>query len=331
MPASYRFAANAAKVGLGAARLNPAGLVTSALAAFLLPYGIKLVSGVFMKDDVAQCWYNGNGVCYSSMQAAGDRWPYPSKMYCVNSYPTNCVAPSGTAAQQVGMFYMQAGTNWWQGPINLWSGAPEPTTRPATDQDWAAPMAATLPDPVLAELAAKGVPLPLENPVFNPDHAEVPLNEPTPDPVTGKPTRDVAIITPTKANPEEAKLEVVEEVTDSQGNPVTNSDGTKQATETKDPCLENPGRIGCSEWGKPDDSDLETNTKNISITPQGGFGPDSASCPADLTYTIHQGTTLRLSYAPVCKAGDMFRPIILGLAWITSILTFLGISRRAQG
>jgi len=155
-------------------------------------------------------------------------------------------------------------------------------------------------------------------------------------------TRQVATVTPAPSanDPERVQVSTQTEtkpadspVDPATGKPADNgTSGTKTPDQTTDFCVLHPDSIACSTLGDPPDvPDVQKQDKPLSITPDSGWGPQTGNCPADLTYTTHGGIAVRFSYAPVCQGATTFRPVVIGLAWISAVLIFLGVSRRANG
>lgn len=98
-----------------------------------------------------------------------------------------------------------------------------------------------------------------------------------------------------------------------------------------DPCILHPNRLGCMSWGDtPSGPDLKDISKNISIIPDFGWGPESASCPADLTTHLRIGSLVAFSFKPVCDAATMFRPAVISVAWMTAVLIALGVGKSVK-
>jgi hypothetical protein len=100
--------------------------------------------------------------------------------------------------------------------------------------------------------------------------------------------------------------------------------------ENEDFCILNPDALACWKAGEPENPDVPVDTKNISITPQSGWGLDTASCPAPRSHTLVTGQTIVMSWEPVCDGAAMFRPVVIGLAWLSALYAFLAIQRKSQ-
>lgn len=112
----------------------------------------------------------------------------------------------------------------------------------------------------------------------------------------------------------------------------TPSGETESKTETpdKDFCVQHPDSLACSEYGEVVDQDLEIDERNITITPDTGFGPLDGTCPADKVSVLRNGVEARFSFQPVCTMATTFRPIVIGLAWVSAGLLMFGLGRRGD-
>jgi hypothetical protein len=337
MPATLRFASNAARVALVAVRLSPAALVGSALAGYLLTYGIELAEGQFMKAaSPSSPTYEGScsqgGVtdletCKQRVASAWAGWPFDQLITEGNTiYIQHKNADTGQVVKGAGIFQITSASC----PAGSTSNGTQcvGAAVPATQNDWDTVEASPLPDDVAEELTGKGVPLPLENPQFDPTPQNIPLSDPYPKPngQPGETVKDVAKVTP--APDEKAKIEtVVEPVTGPNGVPIptTNPDGSSNpdaAPEEKpDFCIENPDALACWKDGSPEDVDLQKVTAGTSIVPVniGGGG----SCPASKTVN-YMGANLVISFTPICTAAGWINPIVLALAWLSAGFILIG-------
>lgn len=340
VPAVWRLASNAPSFAISAIRATPTGLIGSAVAAYLLSKGLEYLNGQWNKVDAtvpAVDVWSGQGAYYATPEEGCLSWglslsylcDYGPDSYGRPRYYCSFPNPANTC-------YHQAGT------VRVSSNCPAGTTPngtacvgsaiPAVESDWTNAIGSPLPDQVASELSPL-VPLPLQKPEVSPAPIDIPLTDPYVDPVTGKRFQDIARVTPQPSTPEKAIVETVKQEVNPDGSPVVDP-ATQQpvAPEKKeeDPCELHPERVGCSEWGDPDDSDLTMTDKTVSITPQSGWGPDNGTCPSPLTYTPHKGPQIQFKYDAVCDGASFFRPVILGMAWISAIFAFFGISRRTE-
>lgn len=212
---------------------------------------------------------------------------------------------------------------------------------PIAESDWDRIRGIPTPDAVMKELCANMSALGTSNyacPANNVKAAPVtvPLSDWVTDPTTGIQTRQIAKLnpSPTTEDPQRVQVDLTTEtktpaVVDPQTGQTTQPENTTETPSTdKDQCTLHPDSIGCSGWGEPEDIDLETKDLNVSITPDSGFGPSTGTCPADLTYTLHNGWVFRMSYGPICTMADILRPLILALAWFAAASIFVTVSRR---
>ena len=311
MPASMRLAANAGQFAAQAVRLNPAGLVGSAVASWLLLQGLQWLDGQWKKTEQPQdgyLWSADRGITYfpTREQAASD-----ARRLC---FPSACSSSSVWIYQDNWYFTLSDPVaNGYSDRLVKKVGTAQ--TVPATDADWAAlPNPLPLPDEVAAELAPKGVPLPLEVPHIAPQ--DIPLSDPYVDPVTGKRYRDQARLTPS-SDAKTADVQVTKQEVDEAGNPKKEEDGQtdKPPEEQTDFCKKNPDAISCMPEGQTDDQELQTKNIGSGISPisLGGQG----QCMADKTLSMAtMGKSITFTYKPICDLASMVRPLILALAWL---------------
>ena len=341
MPAIMRFAANAGQFAVTAVRGSPGVLLGTAVLAWLAQEGINYVNGQFVKN-VDPAGQIGGGFDFSCGSYVGPitaaaaqtcaaigGWGTISDIEYIETAP---------GSPTTGYLVRAKSSNYGGGPwgVAIFSHrptCPAGTTNngtqcvgaavPAGQADWDAVAAKPLPEAVKQELAGKGVPLPLQNPEFDPIPQTVPLSNPYPKPggQPGETVRDVAKVTP--APNETAKIETeVEPVTDSNGDPVVNpTPEPSTPNEQSKFCVENPDALACWKDGEPESAELEKVTAGTSITPVniGGAG----SCPANKTVN-YMGANLVLSFSPICTAAGWIRPIVLALAWLSAGFILIG-------
>lgn len=251
--------------------------------------------------------------------------------------PGQVTAPSGYG----GTYYLADGIcSPTGGSYNIYffvqnvQNPPPVNTVPATDADWAKVPTTGIPDTVLQGVMTEGKQWLPATPEVTTAVQTVPLSNVYKDPTTGTSYRDFAYVTPN--DPQSANLQVVKtQVDPATGNPVTdpNTGNTTGTTKQEDPCTANPNRVGCMDKGDiPDAPDLLKSEKTISITPDSGWGSDTAACPADIVVPMRTrgAQPAVFSYQPVCKAADMFRPVIIGMAWLFAVLIAIGVARRGE-
>lgn len=349
-PATARLAGNAASVGLLAVRLNPVGLATSAVLQYLLQAGIQRClepGGWCVPANIPSAADPGfNGYVWTMSGFSGDSPAAACSAYAATQGGQNTLTYNSLRSNGDGSFlclvnvHPPSGSDYIGGLGNVYSTSscvagyvlsggtcirdPKASTVAANDSDWNKALSYPMPDQVATDLSAAKVPLPVTiAPTLTP--ITVNLGDPYVDPVTGQRYRDVAVITP-NADGKTATLNVVKQPVDANGNPATDpTTGTVKPPEKQDdPCTGHETRLGCTEQGQiPDAPDLKENTVNVAITPDGGWGADNASCPADIPFTA-MGRTFAISWSPVCSFASMIRPLIIALAWLASAFIVVG-------
>jgi hypothetical protein len=344
VPASYRFAANAASVAVSAIRLNPTALVGSAVAAWLLANGLEYINGVWQKPGESftplsyqGCWQdfpNGVSGCYPDGQSVcnkrRDNLPH------LSDYTWTFIPVTPTTGR---CYLPQLATDMGFPSI---SGdatpCPAGTTQNGTQcvgqaqvpgqADWDAISNKPLPDTAAEELS-DDIPLPLEKPAVDPTPQTIPLSDPYIDPTTGKPVRDEARIRP-RPDQEVADTEIVKTPVNPQtGEPITEDPVTGEEVlpeEKSDFCKENPDALACWEAGEPEEQDLEKTQAGQSITPVSVGG--SGSCPADKNVS-YLGAQLSISFQPICTAAGWINPMVLALAWLAAGYILIGAFRES--
>jgi len=352
VPATWRLASNAGQFAVNAIRISPSGLLGTAVAAFLIPYGVEWVNEQWQKSQQVSTGTEtiaataGATVCFDGPGTA-----YRRQNCSACDVPGGCsiagwAGPTECNVAFVRPNYPDSPTGWC-GPTNDyqiqhtcpagggWTLAGKSCTRPimatqyvpATVEDFVAPSAASLPDPVATEVAAKQLPLPLLDPELNLDPQILPLSDPYTDPVTGKRFRDQIQIRP-QSDGKTAEIQVIKQELDPATDqplvdPQTQSP-VKPEDKQEDPCKLNPERIGCKEFGTPEDTDLPTEERGVSaITPQ-SFG-GNASCPADIQ--LPKGAMFSWSYP--CQMATGVKPFLLALAWLAAGLIVIGAVRSS--
>lgn len=335
--AAVPIAVTAASVAVTAVRANPAGLITSAVASYLLSKGISYAEGSFSTSVPGQTTPAAGtyvGTCTGS-------YPY-SKVpgqYCTQggAYFGCWAAKPATNANAVDL--CAQGQTYYHIPSGTYSPCPAgstytagtcqapASTRATTDADWDAARVGYWPDAAILDLVRNGVPLPTDKAVFSPESKDVPMSDPYIDPKDGKRYKDVARVTPQPSAPDSAVVQVVKQEVDASGNPVTNNGTPVAPTEQTDLCKQNPDILACQKLDVPTAPDITNQDKNITITPDSGWGADNGTCPADRVTQLHMGVTHVQSWQPVCYAVTTFRPALLAIAWVSAVLIAVGIYR----
>lgn len=359
IPAVMRMAANAGQIGIAAMRVNPWGIVATSVLSMLVSYGIqKCVDGTWCTSakpaGSTDAGFNGFLWVASNSYQQGLTYPSPQAVcqgaatafqaassgytYTVVGVTMNADGASGQCNLAVkandGSWSGSAGTSVYQTgscvsgyvPSGSWCVPDQNAQKvPAGDADWARVPTTGWPDQVMNDLAASGVKLPV---TVTPsvDHVDTPLGSPVTDPVTGNRYQNNARVTPNASDPRTADLTVTKQLVDANGNPVVDATtGAPKAPEKQDdPCTGHETRLGCTEQGEvPQSPDLKEQQINVSITPDGGWGADNATCPADIPFTA-MGRTFAISWSPVCSFASMIRPLIIAMAWLAAAFIVVG-------
>lgn len=338
MPATMRMASNAGTFAATAVRGTP-GLIGPAVAAWLLMAGIEWLSDQWMKTEDVTVANSGSTlvICNGYGQVTAVQCLSRATSSKHNDSLVDTFTQISVSSTQVVGYNTYIG-GWFNALITpvctggtVWNGSQcaGTQTRPATDADWAN-VPQPLPDPAAEELAKKGLPLPLGNPEYNPAHHDVPMGDPYVDPADNIRKRDQARVTP-QSDGKTARVDVVKTPVNPDGTPVNDPNGNPVPSTpdtNPDPCTINPDRLGCLNADTPDAPDITENDKTISITPQGGFGADTATCPADKSYSLRLMGNVALSWEPACQVASGMRLIVIAMAWVSAILIAIGITKR---
>lgn len=312
-PASMRIAANAGQYAVSAVRMNPGLLALSAVAAWLLPYGLEWIDGQWKRVVPESSSYIYTipiypGVEYQSWGNLCTAWRSYWKI--TTTYPDD--EPTMKCGGQYGLVTPS-------GAAKSLKIVPE-TTEPATDADFVAPASAPLPDPVadqLADAAPNPVPVPVESPQIAPQ--DIPSGDPYTKP-DGSTVQPMARITP---NPDgSVTVDLYERpIASPDGTPITDGAPIDTPEPPPDPCDEHPDRAGCADLGEPDDDKPLTREESFTYTPESPVF--SGSCPSPISIVGQS-----LSFQPACDAMTMIRPLILGLASLMAGYILIGAFRE---
>jgi len=348
--ANNPLAVTAAAAAVTAVRANPMGLVTTAVAGYLLTKGLEYLDGEFVKTTAGSTtplvavWHISNLTGTSATDVCGKviaaKYPYTagdgqSVVACGSATVSGatCNVPQKYSTQSSCPYVEHwgiTGTNECPSgtTANQSGSCSYPATKvPATDSDWAAARTGYWTDPAILDLVKAGVPLPTDKAVFTPESRDLPLGDPVVDPVDGKRYQERARVTPSPTDPNVADVQAVRQQVDSAGNSVVDpSTGTAVSPqkEEKDPCDLHPERMGCSEFGTPDDAGkLEEKQLGVSSVTPVTFA-ENASCPADVS--LPRGATLSYDYP--CRMATGLKPFILAIAWLIAGFLVIGVVRN---
>lgn len=340
MPASMRIAANAGQFAANAVRMNAAGLIGTAVAAWLLPYGIEWLDGLWQKRKdpdpslTIYCWGDQSNHCYGTSAAAAWSALWGPQGFIMGDMVSQTDSLVTYKAMKAGTGYDWHLSVWRYVKCangTVWTGSgcvvPAPSYQPATPANWDA--VTGISDAAAGELAQKGVAIPLDPPVFSPKYVDEPISAPYVDPVTGNKYQDTARVTP-NANGQTADVQVTRQEVDDAGqpvdDPVTGEDVKPE--EQKDNCRANPDSSACKPLDDVPDSELEKKENSFSLNPVSGFGADSASCPVPQTLFTRGGQAITWDWGKFCQFAQGMRPLIIGFAWLAAIAMVVAVGRR---
>jgi hypothetical protein len=364
MPAAYRLATNAATVAVTAIRLNPTALVLGAVVPWLLAEGIEWVNGQWQMPNpngadtgvrYSYACLSSYAVCNGSPAAnQADSTPmgacvkymaanYPRSSYTDPAYQVYLGGLVGgvpqcrvklDAYQDIG----RQGIKWEASETQIPPSNGEPLPVPETK--WDEVKAKPLPETVAVALP---VPLPVEVPILNPSPAlapqpmRVPSGEPVPVPNTNPQqwSQPVTRITPANNPANPWQVDVTGEdlrLTDPGQKLNENTTVTPTSPEAQpkpdDFCKMNPEALACVQLGGPlEATPLQNVDKQLVITPEGGFGPSNAACPAPRAMTV-QGRTLYWDWSIYCDFANGIRPLFIAFGWFVALGSFFGFVKK---
>jgi hypothetical protein len=251
-------------------------------------------------------------------------------------------APRGTATETLGRQGNPAcPAGWYVTPAGcIQSYQPQPVTVEQIEADMAGkPLPATLP---------LGVPYPLDPSapfIFNPTPGDSPIGQPlrvpqgNPVPVPNtNPQQYRQPVTrwassPTASEPWRMSADpqdVISESPQGMTEPQSETSGTPsgEKPEQFDLCKEHPDIIACQVF-KPDELDAKPIVDKqvpLALNAEGGF-PMGGSCPQPKSVVL-MGKTFAFSMQPLCDFALGIKPLLIGFAWLSAALVFLGVARR---
>lgn len=355
LPASYRFASNAPKFASRIIFMHPGVRTAAGVLAWLGMAGIvwDAVNGVWRKEESAGAgasngeWTFGDGTVTTNPSAYCAGWP-GAKFEIWNSTQGGCVTPNGgilASANRTGP--AQCPVGWTSTPAGCLSPAlTQPQFEDALNPH---PMPSTVP----LELP-KPSPLPIEpNPWINPEPGPNPQTrprfvpngdpvknpnydpnaEPSPDNQPYKQPGTRIVPSPTEKDPFRLDIQPVDKPTPTPDPQPDQDEGPGQDPNVKPQenpglCDQYPDIVACAKLGEaPEAKPLENIDKTLEIKKEQGWGPENGTCPAPKTATV-AGVALEMSFQPLCDFATGIRPVIIGLAWISAVMGFLGLSRK---
>lgn len=199
------------------------------------------------------------------------------------------------------------------------------------------PMPETLPEdlphplPVgLPEIQPMFIPSgnPVQNPNFDPSKEIGPGNQPWNQP-------GVRVVpAPVPGSPWQVDLQPVDRpvaTPDPDPNPKPDTDGNPDdKPKEKEPglCEMYPDIVACQKLGNIDAKELPKKTVSLSIDKQ-NIGPENGTCPAPRQFEI-MGKPMAFQWDLLCDFANGIRPLLVGFAWLSAALAFIGLTRRGD-
>lgn len=168
---------------------------------------------------------------------------------------------------------------------------------------------------------------PVQNPNYDPNAQPSPENQPYIQPgVRIKPS-------PTPQEPLRVDLEPVN-VPKPTPDPTPETDITEPGTQPKPEdqqslCEKHPDIVACQKLGELQPETLQTKTVTLTIERSDGFGPSAGTCPAPKTATI-MGKQVAFQWDLLCDFANGIRPLLIGFAYLSAALAFMGLTRRGD-
>ncbi|ABM40965.1 hypothetical protein Ajs_0721 [Acidovorax sp. JS42] len=362
MPASYRLAANAPRVAAQVLFLHPGVRTAVGIAAWLsgaaLTYDLgskvwaKIEKGVKVGDVLYA--YNADGPWFTSAEAALAAYLETQAIYNFSFEAGSCEGSSCTYSR----YSKSTGEFLGNHTLNLStrkSGDETPDKYvPVTEQQFMDELAARpMPSTVPLELPKPTV-LPVEQPFINPEPGAnpahrpmfVPMGNPVPNPnydpnspaiPANQPyfQPGVRIVpSPTPSNPWQVDMQPVDRPVgsadpnpDPQPDPEPGDGDKPRPEEQQSLCEKHPDIVACQRLGDVQPEALASKTVPVSIQKDDGFGPADGSCPAPKEFVI-LGKQMAFRWDLICDFASGIRPLLVGFAYLSAALAFLGLSRR---
>lgn len=204
-----------------------------------------------------------------------------------------------------------------------------PTINPRPGTDTPAPLRIPQGDPVKVpnsnperwtqpEIIITPVPSPQNPWRVDVKPVDKPVDAPSDDPDAPKPDRDP--YTPEPKPPPNPNPEP--------GDPEPEPEPKPDEEKTPDVCEKYPDILACQvvDMGELEPIELKDKEIPLELKKEEGF-PTGGQCPAAKVLPL-MGKSFSFTMQPICDFATMIRPLLIGFAWLTAALTFLGIARR---
>ena len=366
MPVAYRVAANAATVAARASFGNPAifagALAGAAILGYLALDGVQLGPGGWTKFNKSLECANNSCPVYGPLPGFSTPDEYQASIVQVlQTQIPNASFRAGSVDLAHGQ--MQIIRNGWE---SLWysidiSYLPETVTaqeQPAFEADLTQALNKAFADTPSLDEAIKHwpqqfPPIPVELPILNPtpdakptpQPLRVPQGEPQPVPYSvpqqwKSPVIDI-VPSPTLQEPWRVDMQpkdIIKEDATPPAQPVPvpkpvadpNAPPSAETPVDKTPglCELYPDILACAKpvFDTPDAGQIERKDKNVSITPDGGWG-GGGSCPADRHFKAGGAV---FSFKTYCDFMTGIRPVVLAVAWLSAAFILLGLRKSGD-
>lgn len=169
---------------------------------------------------------------------------------------------------------------------------------------------------------------PVPNPSYDPNSPVGPANQPYFQPGV----RVVPV--PTSQSPFQVDMQPVDRPVaspDPNPDPVSDPDGgggdKPKPEEQQSLCEKHPDIVACQRLGDVQPEALASKTVPMSIQREDGFGPADGACPSPKEFVI-LGKQMAFRWDLICDFASGIRPLLVGFAYLSAALAFLGLSRR---
>lgn len=169
---------------------------------------------------------------------------------------------------------------------------------------------------------------PVPNPSYDPNSPVGPANQPYLQP-------GVRIVpSPTPSNPWQVDMQPVDRPVGSaepnsqpQPDPEPGDGDKPKPEEQQSLCEKHPDIVACQKLGDVQPEALASKTVPVSIQREDGFGPADGACPAPKEFVI-LGKQMAFRWDLICDFASGIRPLLVGFAYLSAALAFLGLSRK---
>jgi hypothetical protein len=113
----------------------------------------------------------------------------------------------------------------------------------------------------------------------------------------------------------------------------TTTDNQTPATtanpDSPDMCKLHPDALACQKLGATfDPTPVPDKSVALTINPDTGWGASNGTCPAPKSFVAHGGHVIEFKWDIFCNFATGVRPFFIGLAYLSAIFGFLGLSKK---